>query len=214
MGRCAQAGGRSGRWRAGIAAALVAIITAVPLAAKITVAAAAGGGLVNRAVELGHATALSSGALDRRVGRWMTRTERLFSRTAQSAVMIAVTLLWVVPSALCFFLWSALAATVDLGLLRKFVHHASQAWRELALGVRVFSRLAFDRQVPLLARLGLFAVLLYWLVPLDVLPEESATVGYADDLALAAAAGRAFLWLCPPQVIERQASAAVSRSRS
>ncbi len=167
-----------------------------------------------RALHMEAGRVFRASSLDRRVGRWMTRTERLVARAAQAVWMTVRTLAWVLPSALLFLLWSATVAVFDTSLLREVARHASHALRQLWLGVWLFVRLAFDREVPVLPRLGLFCALLYWVVPTDLVGDPGEAASYLDDLALAAISGKAFLWLCPEAAVKKQAERLVARAKA
>lgn len=142
---------------------------------------------------------------DRPVGRWVRRTERLLGRAAASVGLIAKTLLWVLGSTLAFLVWTAAVSALDWRMLRELFVQPRALGRELALGPQVFLRLVRDWNAPLLARTGLVAAWAYWVVPIDLVSDEGIPVGLFDDAAVAALLGKAFLWLCPQQLVQRAA---------
>ncbi len=79
--------------------------------------------------------------------------------------------------------------------------------RILALPTRgklaLVRRLLRSEEVPLVARLALPALLLYLLMPFDVIPDVIPVLGHADDMLAVAAAIALVLWLTPATVIER-----------
>ncbi len=79
--------------------------------------------------------------------------------------------------------------------------------RILALPTRgklaLVRRLLRSEEVPLIARLALPALLLYLLMPFDVIPDVIPVLGHADDMLAVAAAIALVLWLTPATVIER-----------
>lgn len=79
--------------------------------------------------------------------------------------------------------------------------------RILALPTRgklaLVRRLLRSEEVPLVAKLALPALLLYLLMPFDVIPDVIPILGYADDMLAVAAAIALVLWLTPATVIER-----------
>jgi uncharacterized membrane protein YkvA (DUF1232 family) len=68
--------------------------------------------------------------------------------------------------------------------------------------VRLYWRLYRDRRVPLAAKLGLTAAVVYFLSPIDLVPDFWLPVfGLADDLAVLWFATRWFIAACPPAVV-------------
>lgn len=146
---------------------------------------------------------------DRPVGRWVRRTERLLGRAAASVGLIAKTLLWVLGSTLMFLAWTAAVSALDWRMLRELFLQPRTLGRELALGPQVFLRLVRDWNAPFLARTGLVAAWAYWVVPMDLVSDEAIPGGLLDDAAVAALLGKAFLWLCPEQLVQRAAKRVV-----
>ena len=75
---------------------------------------------------------------------------------------------------------------------------------------KVFWRLFRDRRVPLRAKAIVLAGVGYLLLPTDLLPDILPFVGVLDDISVLLLAGRAFLSLCPQEVVHEHVMA-VSR---
>lgn len=75
---------------------------------------------------------------------------------------------------------------------------------------KVFWRLFRDRRVPLRAKAIVLAGVGYLLLPVDLLPDILPFVGVLDDISVLLLAGRAFLSLCPREVVHEHVMA-VSR---
>jgi uncharacterized membrane protein YkvA (DUF1232 family) len=68
--------------------------------------------------------------------------------------------------------------------------------------VKLYWRLFKDRRVNLVPKLVLVAGLIYLLVPIDALVDLPFVIpGYLDDMAVMYLALRAFIKLCPPNVV-------------
>ncbi|MBI5877135.1 MAG: DUF1232 domain-containing protein [Chloroflexi bacterium] len=76
------------------------------------------------------------------------------------------------------------------GLLQELIRNASLAWRLLV-----------DSRVPLLAKLLPAGVLLYVLSPVDLVPDVIPLFGQLDDLLAIVLGVRAFIALCPPELV-------------
>ena len=69
--------------------------------------------------------------------------------------------------------------------------------------LRLHWRLLWDRRVGLAPKLLLAVGVLYFLLPLDLIPEfPLGPVGWLDDLVVIGLASSAFLRLCPPRVVQ------------
>ena len=66
-------------------------------------------------------------------------------------------------------------------------------------------RLTFDRRVPLLLRLVVPAALLYFVVPIGLIPDFVPIVGYLDDLIVLLVAVWILLSFAPREVVEEYA---------
>ena len=66
-------------------------------------------------------------------------------------------------------------------------------------------RLTFDRRVPLLLKLVVPAALLYFVVPIGLIPDFVPIVGYLDDLIVLLVAVWILLSFAPRQVVEEHA---------
>lgn len=72
-------------------------------------------------------------------------------------------------------------------------------WKsKLALGRAVLS----DQRVPLGAKLVAPAIVLYLLMPFDIIPDFIPVLGQIDDLLVIAGGLWLFLRLCPPDIID------------
>ena len=89
------------------------------------------------------------------------------------AVVGGLLLLWLV---LVLLLWRARPGEVG----------AREALRLLPDVVRLVRRLAADRSLPTGVRLRLWALLVYLLSPLDLVPDFLPVIGYADDVVVVA----------------------------
>ena len=69
--------------------------------------------------------------------------------------------------------------------------------------VRLVLRLARDRTVPRRARVILWLLALYLLMPIDLVPDFIPVVGYADDVIVAALALRAAVRAAGVEVVDR-----------
>lgn len=71
--------------------------------------------------------------------------------------------------------------------------------------VKLYWRLFTDRRVPFHAKAVLLAGVLYILSPIDLIPFLLFPVfGAVDDLAIFLLTARAFISLCPPNVVQEQ----------
>ncbi|MDQ0733664.1 YkvA family protein [Arthrobacter agilis] len=69
--------------------------------------------------------------------------------------------------------------------------------------LRLVRRLATDRAVPWWARLLLWALAVYLILPIDLVPDFLPVIGYADDVVLVAAVLRAVVRSAGPTALER-----------
>jgi uncharacterized membrane protein YkvA (DUF1232 family) len=68
--------------------------------------------------------------------------------------------------------------------------------------IRLYWRLYRDPRVPLGAKAGLTAAVLYFLSPIDLIPDYWLPIlGFADDAAVLWFATRWFIAACPPDVV-------------
>lgn len=88
-------------------------------------------------------------------------------------------------------LWLGLVVALGVAARRS---GRSVDWREVARlapdVVRLLKRLATDRSVPNGPRIVLGALLVYLLIPLDLIPDFLPVIGYADDAIIVAVALR------------------------
>ena len=68
---------------------------------------------------------------------------------------------------------------------------------------RLYWRLFSDRRVGLAPKAILVAGLVYFICPLDLIPDFPLIgLGWLDDLVVMALAASAFIRLCPPRIVE------------
>ena len=74
--------------------------------------------------------------------------------------------------------------------------------RQAAAHLRLIWRLLRDGRVPLPAKLLLPGLLLYLVLPVDIIPDFIPVLGHLDDLLVAALTIKLFLRLCPQAVMQ------------
>ncbi len=74
--------------------------------------------------------------------------------------------------------------------------------RQLPNFVRLYWRLFRDPRVSRFPKALLVATALYIAMPFDLLPDYLPVVGQIDDLVLLLGACKAFMYLCPPAVVQ------------
>lgn len=84
--------------------------------------------------------------------------------------------------------------------------------RHLPNFARLYWRLLRDRRVSFWPKLMLVGSFAYMLSPLDLLPDLLPVLGLADDVVLLLAVCRAFIYLCPRDVV-REHVAAIANDR-
>ena len=67
-------------------------------------------------------------------------------------------------------------------------------------------RLMRSRRVPLRAKLILPALVLYLMIPIDIIPDFIPVLGYLDDVVVVIVAFWAFTRLVPPGVVAEEAA--------
>ncbi len=75
-------------------------------------------------------------------------------------------------------------------------------WHELLRNANLVWRLLLDPRVSFLTKLIPAGVLLYVLSPVDLIPDVIPVAGQLDDLAIILLGVRAFIALCPPEVVQ------------
>jgi len=83
------------------------------------------------------------------------------------------------------------------GMLQELMRNAALAWR-----------LWTDSRVPLLTKLLPVGVLIYMLSPIDLVPDVVPIFGQVDDLLAIVLGVRAFIALCPPELVQFHQSGA------
>jgi len=158
-------------------------------------------------------TAVAPG-LDGFLHRLITRTERAIDRAGSLFGDAVVVWLWMLLSATLALLVAAVASVADIRMVQLRRQGLRALPRYVGHGTRMFFRLVRDRRTPNLARSVLVLGLLYWLLPDDLIPDATFLPGFADDLVIAAVAGKAFMYLCPDALIQRHAEAIEADARA
>jgi len=153
------------------------------------------------------AAASSTSGLDARLHKVMTRSERLADRLVALAGQVGLLWLWMVSSAAICLLIAAFASVADRRMLDLRGNGPGALWRYLADGMRMFFRILRDRRTPYLPRLVLLAALVYWLLPSDLIADDSVLPGFLDDFVIVVLAAKAFIYLCPDSLVELHATA-------
>ncbi len=88
-----------------------------------------------------------------------------------------------------------------VGLLRLGPQRIARFFYHLPSFLKLFWRLLKDRRVPLPPKLLLILLLAYVFAPVDLLPDFLAGLGQIDDLVVIFLGLRAFVRLCPREVV-------------
>jgi uncharacterized membrane protein YkvA (DUF1232 family) len=83
------------------------------------------------------------------------------------------------------------------GMLQELMRNAKLAWRLLV-----------DPRVPALTKLLPVGALVYLLSPIDLIPDVLPVLGQLDDLLVIVLGVRAFIALCPPELVRAYQSGA------
>jgi uncharacterized membrane protein YkvA (DUF1232 family) len=83
--------------------------------------------------------------------------------------------------------------------------------KALTADVRLATRLVREPSVPVWAKAVVPLWLLYLVSPIDFLPDVLPVLGQMDDIALAYAALRVFLRVCPPAAVAFHSAALAAR---
>jgi uncharacterized membrane protein YkvA (DUF1232 family) len=83
--------------------------------------------------------------------------------------------------------------------------HLVKFLRHLPNFIKLYWRLFQDPRTPLRAKAIMVVAALYFVSPLDLIPNlVYPFIGALDDLVIAWAALRWFIYLCPPDVVQEQ----------
>jgi len=146
-------------------------------------------------------------ALGRFVHRVVRRSENT-TRRLQEVLSNAGVLWWpVLISTVMFLLVVGVSSAADLRMLQSRHRGALALARYLGRGMLTFFRILRDRRTPNVARLILVAAFLYWLLPMDFIPDQTLLPGFIDDLLVAIVAAKVFIYLCPDALVARHAAA-------
>ena len=149
----------------------------------------------------------------RRVNRALRDSERMMDGFVAVLTDTGLFWLWVLRSSIVFAIIAALSSVTDRHVFSLRRAGPGTLSRYLGRGIRMFLGLVWDRRTPYLARLVLAAALLYWLLPSDLIPDTSRTIGLLDDVIITYSATRAFMYLCPDALLARHAAAVEWRTR-
>jgi uncharacterized protein DUF1232 len=142
-----------------------------------------------------------------RVHRTMTRAERSLYRLVGMAGQVGRVWGWLLVSAGAFLLLSAFSSVADLRMFDLRREGPGVLSRYVGYGMRTFFRILRDRHTPNLARLVLALALIYWLIPTDLIADDSLLPGFLDDLVVLIVAAKAFMYLCPDSLVARHVAA-------
>ncbi len=106
------------------------------------------------------AAASSTGGLDARLHKVMTRAERSANRLVAVAGQVGLLWLWILGSAALCLLIAAFASVADMRMFDLRRDGPGVLARYVAHGMRTFFRILRDRRTPYLARFVLLAALL------------------------------------------------------
>lgn len=146
--------------------------------------------------------------------RLLTRMEHTIDHFLFLLGDVGLFWLWTTVSVIFFLLIAAFASVVDMRMLRLGGQHPGLLSRYLGYGVRTFFAVLWDRHTPYTARLLLALALVYWLVPSDLIADQSVLPGFIDDVVITIAAAKAFVYLCPPALIAAHAAEVEWRATS
>jgi hypothetical protein len=150
--------------------------------------------------------------LDRWLHRLETRAGKSFSRVSNLLGAAGMAWFWILVSVVVFLLVTAVSSVVDFRMLDLRHKGPGALPRYLGNGTLTFFRILRDRRTPNIARGVLLFALVYWLVPLDLIPDNSVVPGFVDDLLIAVSAAKGFIYLCPDSLVARHAAAVEARA--
>src|SRR3989338_8860322 len=94
-----------------------------------------------------------------------------------------------------------------VALLRLGPQWIGQLFYHLPNFLKLFWRLTKDRRVPLRPKLLLIFLLAYIVMPVDLLPDVLVGLGQVDDLLVLFFGLRAFVRLCPEEIVREHVQA-------
>ncbi len=145
--------------------------------------------------------------LSRLTHRIVKRVENTTGRMQALLSTAGVVWISILASAIVFLLVAAVSSATDFRMLA-LRHRGLRAMsRYLGHGTLTFLRILRDRHTPAIARLLLVGALLYWLLPIDLIPDNTLVPGFIDDLLVAVLAAKGFVYLCPDALVARHAAA-------
>ncbi len=159
------------------------------------------------------ATAESAGAFAPLMHRFATRFERTADRLLVLIGEVGAFWFWTAVSLGVFLIIAAFSSVVDRRMLTLRHERPGALARYLGYGVRTFFLILIDRHTPYTARLLLGVGLLYWLLPFDLVRDNSLVPGFVDDFFVTVAAAKVFVYLCPTALVAAHAHAVEARAR-
>ncbi len=160
----------------------------------------------DRATLLGSQLFSLAAPWDKALSRYVTRTENSGERLALSLDAALDVWLWILLSTLVFLALAMLFAVVDRHMLGVLREGGSAFATALERGIRTLLATFRDRHTPHRVRLIPLVGLVYWLLPVDLLADDSILPGYADDVLVAFLCAKLFVHFCPDGVIAKHAS--------
>ena len=148
---------------------------------------------------------LESTPWDRALQRYFARAEHSSERFMLTLSTAGMTWFWIAVSVLCFLAVVCVSAVADWKMLSLLRSGVGAFVGELFRGVRTFYRMFRDRHTPNYARLVLAGGLAYWLLPMDLISDDTIVPGFLEDIVVAVVSAKWFVYLCPDGVIARHA---------
>jgi uncharacterized membrane protein YkvA (DUF1232 family) len=194
--------------------ALLMLVAATPPAAKALGAIAEPHLTLFGAERAEAQTSAPRSTLDHRMHQLYTRADRALGRMAAQVGTVGMLWLGFVFSVFTFFVVAALASVVDLRMFSLRSRGPGELSRYLGHGIRMFFMILRDRRTPYVARSVLAIALIYWVLPFDLIPDQSVLPGFLDDVVIAVSAAKGFMYLCPDALVARHAVAIQSRAEA
>jgi uncharacterized membrane protein YkvA (DUF1232 family) len=153
----------------------------------------------------------SKGPLSRPLHKIARHAEKAVARLVNAFTAAGGLWLSLLVSGLVFLLVVAVSSAVDVRMLAP---RRVRPWALLGYvgrGTLTFLRILRDRRTPRIARVLLLVALVYWLIPRDLIPDNTVVPGFVDDLLIAVVAAKAFIHLCPDSLVARHARVVETR---
>lgn len=111
-----------------------------------------------------------------------------------------------------FLIIAAFSSVADTRMFALRHERPGAIGRYLGYGVRTFFLILIDRHTPYAARLLLGVGLLYWLLPFDLISDNTVVPGFVDDFLITVAVAKVFVYLCPTALVAGHAHAVEARA--